>query len=73
MDDFITAVIGLSAIVIVMFGVVLGVANMNTRSACLQHGYPIAKVIPFPYAKYCIKRVDQTDVVVPLESLEPKP
>lgn len=53
---------------IVGVAVVGGYAKIHANSACLSHGYADVKgsiLIGF----YCIKRVDQTDVVVPLESL----
>lgn len=38
-------------------------------SHCLRHGYPQSS-LTFTFHAYCIKRVNQTDVVVPLDSLE---
>lgn len=41
-----------------------GGVQMVTESQCLAAGYPSAKV-SWAFDRYCIKRVDQTDVVVP--------
>jgi len=38
-------------------------------SDCLDAGYPSAK-IDYRFETYCIKRVDQTDVVVPLRDVK---
>lgn len=42
------------------------VVETQTKSVCLQRGYPGSSVT-WNFHRYCIKRVDQTDVVVPLE------
>lgn len=43
-------------------------AKMSASAECLAAGYPRAK-INYTLTRYCIKRVDQTDVVVPLADL----
>ncbi len=44
------------------------VAQARTESACLRAGYPSASVDVF-LNRYCVKRVDQTDIVVPLSDV----
>lgn len=50
---------------------VFGCTTLVTKRACLQAGYPGAQV-SFALERYCVKRVDQTDIVVPLESAVPR-
>lgn len=60
------------AIVCLIAGVVFGlIAISRQEMACQRHGYPEAKV--WPSVTYCVKRVEQTDVVVRLDSLEATP
>jgi len=56
----------LMAIVVCLL-VMLGVAAV-TQSACLSHGYPHGAVT-VTFERYCSKRIDQTDVVVPLSEV----
>lgn len=57
-------------LIVIAIVLVLGVGVMAgyTQSACLGKGYPKG-MIDWTLTSYCIKRVDQTDVVVPLKSL----
>lgn len=41
---------------------------LRAEAKCQSHGYVSA--MWWPTVTYCIKRVNQTDVVVPLDSLE---
>ena len=43
-------------------------ADAEIRELCLSHGYP-QHVAYIGGGGYCIKRVDQTDVVVPIEKV----
>ena len=43
--------------------------RLDTSRSCLKAGYPSAQ-IDISLNRYCTKRVDQTDVVKPLEELE---
>jgi hypothetical protein len=45
-------------------GVERGIAN-----ACLRAGYPAYKMVGFSEG-YCIKMVNQTEIVVPLDSIK---
>lgn len=45
---------------------IYGISQARTASACLASGYPTAAV-SYTFDRYCIKRVDQTDVVVPFD------
>ena len=51
---------------VVTYVLVMSVTIMQTRSGCLAAGYPSARV-DYARHRYCIKRVDQTDVVVPFD------
>lgn len=57
--------IAIIAVVVVLIGAIVGVSvlRFQYRRTCLSHGYPQWQ------AGYCIKRVNQTDVVVPMDSL----
>jgi hypothetical protein len=59
------------AITLVFIGLTLPfiVVQARTEAACLRAGYPGASVDVF-LNQYCVKRVDQTDVVVPLEDVK---
>ena len=70
--DGLFAVLFFSAIVIVPIWAILGgIRNMKADTECLAAGYPQSKVISAGLGPaYCIKRIDQTDVVVPLSEVE---
>jgi hypothetical protein len=51
---------------VVVVAIVAGGARVLTISACLHAGYPDGKVT-WNLERFCVKRVDQTDVVVPLD------
>jgi len=56
---------------IITLGVLMFVVipiTMFVSSKCLQHGYPEGQ-IEYNLTAYCVKRVNQTDVVVPLKDL----
>ncbi len=53
------------AILIVCGIVIFGITDVRAGKACLVLGYPSHK-ITWNLDAYCIKRVDQTDVVVKL-------
>ena len=55
-------------VILVTVILVFGVASANARKQCLAAGWPKAEV-DYMLNTYCIKRVDQTDVVVPLKEL----
>jgi hypothetical protein len=57
-----------AVVVLIVPLVVLGVVTARTEAACLRAGYPSATVDVF-LNRYCVKRVDQTDVVVPLSDV----
>lgn len=62
MEKALAAVVALLVVVLVAVICAAG----SAKSACLEAGYPGAK-IDYKWNRYCIKRVEQTDVVVPLE------
>lgn len=49
--------------------VVMGIASANLAARCMALGYPNSSITT-GFNRYCIKRVDQTDVVAPIEKLE---
>lgn len=56
-----------AAIVLILAATIAPIPiNMHAKSVCLSHGYPGHKVDYATWTAYCIKRMDQTDVVVPL-------
>ena len=64
--------IGLAvAVLLVLFvaGLVKGVWMARAGAFCFSKGYPSAQVSYINMQSYCIKRVDQTDVVIPTNEL----
>ena len=58
------------AIIALIVGVLALLVVLNRREArCLAYGYSSANTT-MAMTTYCIKRVDQTDVVVRLDSLD---
>ncbi len=58
------------AIVAVIVLIVVLILGINRREAqCMEYGYASANTTMFG-TTYCIKRVNQTDVVVRLDSLQ---
>ena len=55
------------ASIVAFFALVVVTFVVETRASarCLAAGYPESKTT-VGFASYCVKRVDQTDVVVPL-------
>ena len=58
-------------LVAVAFTFGLLIVNARAESRCLAIGYPGSSV-DWRLSAYCIKRVDQTDVVIKLSDAEPK-
>lgn len=48
-----------------VFAITAVVMDARATTACLRAGYPSAK-LDWTFNTYCIKRVEQTDVVMPL-------
>jgi hypothetical protein len=44
-------------------------AEARTQQACLSHGYPDYR-LDYTFTQYCVKRVDQTDVVILLHEIK---
>lgn len=68
-DYFFIALSGFIALVVVFLLVMFGVyvpIGASTSQHCLKAGFPQHQVT-WNLDRYCIKRVDQTDVVVPFE------
>lgn len=66
MSELIGGLVGLAFIVYLS---ILGFYSITGVSKCLAHGYPGHKA-DWALNQYCVKRVDQTDVVVPLEQAQ---
>lgn len=65
--------LGLVFTVIVVVAVIVGaMASAATHRECLRLGYPRADLTVF-LERYCVTRVDQTDLVVPLAEATEKP
>jgi len=61
------AQVGLAILPIVFF-VVMGVKAARLDADCLRAGYPNSKMT-WNLEGYCVKRVDQTDTVVPIDTV----
>lgn len=63
------AILGTVAILVLSLGgVATGTMPFFAQSKCLAAGYPDYKMT-WNWHAYCVKRVNQTDVVVPLEQV----
>jgi len=59
--------VGITALLLVALFAVMGYRGVQ-HGRCLQHGYPAVE-LTWNFETYCLKRVDQTDTVVPLDAL----
>jgi hypothetical protein len=67
--DDLAAIGGLIVFVLMItFVAVIGITSARLKAACLQAGYP-AKELTWNFERYCVKRVDQTDIVIRLDDL----
>jgi hypothetical protein len=64
-------VIVATALAIVVLVVALAVFHARIDAQCLRAGYP-GSTYDYALNAYCVKRVDQTDVVVPLSEVRGK-
>lgn len=55
-------------IVVIGFLIISMIITLKAESDCLKAGYSKTKVVLI--TAYCIKRADQTDVVVPLSAIK---
>lgn len=51
-----------------IFSVVHAIVGMTADKQCLKYGFPSSSV-SWSFQRYCIKRINQTDSVVPLSIL----
>ena len=66
----ITLVLYVACIVLVLgLSGAYGCQGLKTKALCLEQGWPNAK-ISWGFTGYCIKRVDQTDIVIPTSQLK---
>ena len=65
-DAFVSVVVALIVGAVMCVG---WVREANLVRFCLAHGYPRAD-LGWVSPSYCIKRIDQTDVVVPVSDVE---
>jgi hypothetical protein len=70
-DWWVEFVSGIVVLVILLLALSMAVISLRTDAACLKHGWPGSSVT-WNFNKYCIKRVNQTDVVISLSDLESK-
>jgi hypothetical protein len=70
-DWALIAIVAIIAALVVIVGVTMVYegAEAALENQCAAAGYPSSKVT-WTFDRYCIKRVDQTDVVVPLGEVE---
>ena len=64
-EDLILMTLTIMSVLVI---VVIFVTQAYVTKACLERGYREGK-FDFTFTMYCVKRVDQTDVVTPLEEL----
>lgn len=48
-----------------LYAVIFGITDVRTQRTCLDRGFPSYEVL-WNLNQYCIKRVNQTDIVVKL-------
>jgi len=74
MDSFDRLVLGSSIVfaVLVIWLVCYAIPVVLTQSECLRLGYREANVDVF-FNRYCVLRLDQTDIVVPIAEARTKP
>lgn len=58
-----------SCVVLLVYLGMIGIQEVSLEMKCLSHGYPGSR-ITFLFEKYCVKRNEATDIVVPLEKIE---
>lgn len=63
-------VIAVVTTLVLLYFVVFAVRLAIVESECLSYGYPKGRV-DMVFSGYCVKRVDQTDVVVPVSKVRP--
>lgn len=62
----------LSIMFLLIAGIIAGLTKcneMHVSDVCFRHGYSDVRA-SIVNGNYCVKRVDQTDVVVPLKQVE---
>jgi len=69
MNDNIELLMGLAVCAFFVILLSFGCTEAMTKNACLKAGYPNSQVT-FTFDRYCIQRVDQTDVVVPFSKVK---
>jgi hypothetical protein len=64
------ATFGLTAVSVLFILAIIGHAScrMLAEPTCLRAGYPEVK-LTWTLRAFCVKRIDQTDVVVPIEEV----
>lgn len=67
-DWMITIGVIIICILVMIIPIAAGIRYAQVKRACLALGYPDAQM-DWTFEAYCTKRVDQTDVVVPLKEV----
>ena len=62
-------IISMLLVSLVLFVVISATYEAMGQSSCLKYGYPTHRM-DYKFTIYCVKRVNQTDVVVPLSSIK---
>lgn len=70
-DDKLLAAMSVGVVLFIAVLIWFAVLCAATERRCLAAGYPHSNVTPW-IERYCIKRVNQTDVVLPLTEAERK-
>lgn len=71
-DDVLPWLVMATVAVVIGVGAFTVVAKRQTEQRCLRAGYRDASVT-WNLERYCVTRLDQTDVVVPLAAAEANP
>lgn len=66
-DTLAALALGVPLVVLLCVGV-YGCKQVTTQKFCLEHGQPGSK-ISWTLDGYCIRRVDQTDIVTPISTI----
>ena len=66
--DLVELVAGAVSALVLIVVLVFSAADSIAQSRCYERGWPSAKV-DYRLRMYCVKRVDQTDVVRPLSEV----
>jgi hypothetical protein len=68
-EDYVLGVIAFLTVAFIVWMIVMGAVGSKVNRACLTHGWPKSETL-WDGTGYCHKRIDQTDSVILLKTLE---